>query len=47
MKIEDIDNMSNEEMKELLIKYINKENKIKEYRKKKNNEYYKRKTNKL
>jgi hypothetical protein len=46
MNIEDIENMTNDEMKELLIKYINKENKIKEYRKKKNNEYYKRKTNK-
>jgi hypothetical protein len=47
MNIEDIENMTNDEMKELLIKYINKENKIKEYRKKKNNEYYKRKTNKI
>jgi hypothetical protein len=47
MNIEDIENMTNDEMKELLIKYIMKENKIKEYRKKKNNEYYKRKTNKI
>ena len=30
MNIEEINNMTNEEMKELLIKYVIKENKIKE-----------------
>jgi len=46
MEVQDIDNMTNEQMKELLIKYITKENSIKDYRKLKNSEYYKRKRSK-
>jgi len=47
MNIEDINNMSIEQMKELLIKYVSKENNIKDNRKKKNNEYYRRKNPKI
>lgn len=43
MNIEDIENLTIDEMKKLLYKYVTRENKIKEYRKVKNSEYYRRK----
>ena len=46
MNLEEIEKLSVEELKNQLIKYINKENKVKENRKKNNAKYYKNKKNK-
>tara|TARA_R100000655_G_scaffold55918_1_gene94053 strand:+ start:331 stop:483 length:153 start_codon:yes stop_codon:yes gene_type:complete len=46
MNIQEIETMDINEMKQLLIKYVEKENKLKERRRRNNADYYKKKTSK-
>lgn len=45
MNIQEIETMDIEQMKQILIKYVEKENKVKERRRRNNADYYKKKTN--